>query len=110
LIVCSKRIEKKKTVEISLNRPAEGIYPSQETAKSWLDRSYGDVDIETNDMIYEEKLLLMPETVFNLSKNLDRLNPILDNFAKQILLHLQVMSEIRDGIRVLNKRLKELKE
>jgi len=104
----NQKVEKRKTVEILLNRNAKAIYPSQEQAKAWIDKSFGNVDIETNDMIYEEKLLLMPEMVFELSKNIDKLNPVLDNLAKQINLHLEVQSQQLEAIKELRKELSDL--
>jgi hypothetical protein len=104
----NQKVEKRKTVEILLNRNAKAIYPSQEQAKAWIDRSFGNVDIETNDMIYEEKLLLMPEMVFSLAENINKLNPVLDNLAKQINLHLEVQSQQLEAIKELRKELSDL--
>jgi len=104
----NEKVEKRKTVEVSLGRNAFSIYPSQEPARAWIDRSLGNVDIETNDMIYEEKLLLMPEVVFDLAKNIDKLNPLLDNLAKQINLHLEVQYQQLETMKQLRKSLDEL--
>lgn len=81
--------------EMNFNRDAKSIFPTQMTAKAWIDRSKGNVDIETNDMIYEEKLLAMPETVHELySKTL----PILNAYGHQISLHLKAIKQIQENL------------
>jgi len=110
----NKRVERKKTVEVSLNRKAKAIYPANFVAKAWIDRSLGNVEIETNDMVYEEKLLLMPEIVHALDK---KLAPVLENLTKQINLHLEIqtqhikaISELRQNINELVKVIKKMEE
>lgn|GEM_PF-5875168 len=56
-------IPKTRTVEVKLGRKARSIYPFDEEGRVWIDRSGGNVEVETNDLLYEEKLLLIPERV-----------------------------------------------
>ncbi len=99
------RISKRRTVEISLGRKAKAIFPAQFIAKAWIDRSLGNVEIETNDMIYEEKLLLMPELVYEFSK---KFLPAIELLAQQINLHLEVQHQQLEAIKELRKEISSL--
>lgn len=108
------KVSKRKTVEVNLKRKAKSILPTNLQAKAWIDRSLGNVDIETNDMLYEEKLLLMPEMIYSLAKTF---LPAIEQLAYQINLHLEVQNqqllaikELRKEISKISKILKELKK
>jgi hypothetical protein len=59
-----KQVPNNSVVELGLNRKSKTITGTSETpAKAWIDKSKGKLEIETNDLLYEEKLLKMPETV-----------------------------------------------
>lgn len=86
--------------QVGLGREAEGVFNRLgREAKAWLDRSYGFLEIETNDLEYTRRLLLMPEIVYSLDK---KLAPALEQLSRQIQLHLGVMREIRRLIGRLN--------
>jgi len=88
-----------KKARVELDRDARGLFNKlDQKAKAWIDRSYGDLEIETNDLEYARRLLLMPEIIYNLDK---KLAPILEELSNQIRLHLEVMQDIRDYIREL---------
>jgi len=101
----NETVPKKKTVEVRFKRKARSIFPSVSESRAWIDRSFGNVDIETNDMIYEEKLLLMPEIIYALDK---KLAPTLEKLSEQINLHLSVLRKISKAIEKLNERLDKL--
>lgn len=104
------RIPKNKTVEVGLDRKARAIFPANFMAKAWLDRSMGDVDIETNDMIYQEKLLLMPENIHSMRQDLENLGPTLQALTQQINLHLQVQEDTRKVLAEMSKTLKVMRK
>ena len=93
----------KSAVKVDLKRKAKVIFPASFDAKAWLDRSHGDVEVETNDSIYEEKLLMMPEKVHQLhgefaplmAQNIE----VMAAFSEQISLHLGVMTEIKSAMK-----------
>jgi len=87
-----------------LDRKAEGfISKRNDQAKAWLDKSEKVCEIETNDIEYERKLLLMPELTFNISKMVPKQMDILDKFTSQLQLHLNAINDIRIGIQEFNK-------
>ena len=102
------KIDPRKTVEISLGRKAQSIFPANFQAKAWIDRSLGSVDIETNDLLYEEKLLMMPETVHEIRSLMVQNIAVVNEFAKQIALHLEVMQNISHSLSQLNLMLSDL--
>ena len=100
----NKRVGKRMTVEVKLGRRAESVYPSREDAKAWIDRSLGNVDIETNDMLYEEKLLMMPEYMHQVASTFI---PAVEELGKQIRLHLEVLQGIKQAIEELRAIFKQ---
>ncbi len=106
---------KSRTVEIRLGRKAKAIYPSKIAAKAWIDRSLGNVDIETNDMLYEEKLLMMPEILYDLNQRwghleglMERQIYVMSEFSEQIKLHLNVLQKMSDALDKINEKLDQL--
>lgn len=57
------KVDKRKTVTLGLNRRAKSVVDTDLKGKAWLDHSRGMPEIETNDFLYEERLLSMPEKV-----------------------------------------------
>lgn len=94
----NRRVGRRTTVEVRLGRRARSVYPSREDAKAWIDRSLGNVDIETNDMLYEEKLLMMPEYMHEIAS---RFIPAVEEYARQIRLHLEVLQGIKQAVEEL---------
>lgn len=97
-----KNVDKQMTLEISLNRNAQSIMKTNMLAKAWIDRSEGPLEIETNDLLYEEKLLMMPELTYDLYHRVVPLMntqiTIMNEFSKQIALHLEAVKGIKEGI------------
>lgn len=100
----------KQTTRIGLNRKAQGFLPTNIDAAAWLDYSQGKdrPDWETNDFLYQERLLLMPETVHQMGK---AFMPAIEQLTQQINLHLEVQREtlktlksIRRGVNGKAKR------
>jgi len=97
-----ENVDKQMTVEISLGRNAQSIMKANMPAKAWIDRSEGPLEIETNDLLYEEKLLMMPELTYDLYHRVVPLMntqiAIMNEFSKQIALHLEAVRGIKEGI------------
>lgn len=97
------KVKEKVQVTIGLGRKAKVIFPSETDAKAWIDKSHGHVDIETNDLLYEEKLLLMPESIDRLANQQIKMNlqtdQRLNDFSKNIASHTEAIKimNIRNG-------------
>ena len=99
-----------KVVEF-LGRSAKGFVSKQKhEAKAWLDKSLGMLELETNDIEYERKLLLMPEHIFNIAKTQPLLMENLYRFSEQLNLHLEVLEKIGAGIDRFTKLMEKLEE
>jgi len=97
------KVDHKATFKVMLNRKSKSIYNTNIDASAWIDRSYGDVEIETNDLLYEEKLLLMPERVDRLY---NEFLPAIERLTAQINLHLEVQREMLRTLKMIQKNLK----
>lgn len=97
------KLDDKLTNNILLGRKAKSIFPTSINASAWLDRSKGSVEIETNDLIYEEKLLLMPETIHELSRWTENI----ELYDKNIVLHLKVLNKMDKTLDLIRKNLKK---
>jgi len=99
---------KKGKYSVDLARKAEGILNYLDNnAKAWLDRSMGPLEIETNDLEYTRRLLLMPEIIYNLDK---KLAPILEELSNQIRLHLEVEERTLSTLEKLSRYIEELRD
>lgn len=94
-------VDKKLTLDIGLGRLAKGIYDCREEAKVWLDRSFNNVEIETNDLLYEENLLLMPERISELNKKMEFIINTQYEFSKNLKKHLKVLEKMNDTLDVI---------
>lgn len=89
-------------VECDLGRKADSFAGlTNLDAKAWCDRSRsllanGDVEIESNDLDYQRKVILMPEGVFNLLSILPPLTVGLREFTNQLSLHLAAVQKLGD--------------
>jgi DNA-binding transcriptional ArsR family regulator len=113
----NESIDKKKTVEMKLGRDAKNILPTDFQASAWLDKSKGNVDVETNDMIYEEKLLMMPETMFEMERKQDFIMRNFETFSRNQQSHIAAIKgieqgsiEIAESQRELTKAVRELRK
>jgi len=92
-------------IEVDLGRKAESIHGEmKQEAKAWIDKSQGQAEIETNDLLYEEKLLLMPEKVFEIDEKLKELaekygvtQDMIKSIAKDILQYTRQLAEFANA-------------
>lgn len=112
----NEKVDKKSTVEVGLGRKAESVFKTKMSAKAWLDwsksRDKSILDIESNDLTYNEKLILVPEKVHAIAENQGFVIDMAQNlkaYNENIKLHMKVMHDIRKGIRDLTKTVGGLK-
>ena len=105
------------TLEIDLGREQEKLIDKDipKEAKAWTDNSPFR-GVETNDVGYARKYLMMPEIIENLSINFNKLFEGLKDYNENLKLHLDVQKsqlktniEIRDAIKELRDIVKEKK-
>lgn len=103
------KVKEKMQVTIDLGRKSKVIFPTEIPASAWMDRSMGHVEIETNDLVYEENLITMPERVSNIEANQARQIEIEGKFAEQIELHLEVedrtLEKLNNDIEIQKKNI-----
>jgi len=90
------KINSSKTTTLELQRKAKAYFKTNMKARSWLDHSKGTPEIETNDFLYEEKLIAMPERVEAMEKTIV---PVIHELARQIALHMEVLKEMKDTLK-----------
>ncbi len=83
-------VKKSKTVLLHRRARAMSGQLMKAEAKAYIDFSEG-AEIETNDVDFETKLLMMPEVVMAQV-------PIMRNFSRNLELHLTAIQELRDAI------------
>lgn len=93
------KIDKKITTEIDLGRVATSIFPADFDAKAWIDFSKKKdkstiMDLETNDLTYQEKILRMPETISNLDRDNELMQKFLVSMSKTNELNSIALMEI----------------
>lgn len=81
--------DKSQKTLVELGRMATSIVETELTAKKWLDHSKGTPEIETNDLIAEEKELLQAENVYEIKKKMD----LLEGFTSKISITQMKMHE-----------------
>ncbi len=101
------QVDDKLTASLSLNRQLKSIFPAKGQAEAWIDRSEGELEIETNDLEYEEKLLRMPE---NMDKLHREMVPVLAQFTHQLKLHLAVEREQLKTQKKMQETLEQIQE
>lgn len=117
----NEMVESKSTVEVDLNRKAGAVFKTKMKAKAWLDWSKSKdksiLDIESNDLTYNEKLVLVPEKVHRIEVIQQNVQVLYDNMAENlkvynqnILLHISVMKDIKKGVKDLAKATRRLKK
>lgn len=110
------KLPKSSVVSVDLERKAQFIFPGDLGAKAWFDRSKGGgrPELETNDLLYAEKLLLMPETVDRLFRELapavDTNSVQVAEFARQLALHLAAIEGIKAGVEAEGRAVCELRD
>lgn len=101
------KIEERKTTTLDLNRRAKSYFKTNLKAKAWLDHSRGIPEIETNDFLYQEKLLAMPEKIDILE---EKLFPLMHEFTRQIALHMETQQETKETMKDMRNFLQEIRE
>jgi predicted transcriptional regulator len=102
--ITSKQI---KVTEI-MNRKADGFFNQLEKpAKAWIDKSLDKLEIETNDIEYERKLLLMPENLDRLAAYQPEISQNLILFSNQLKLHLEVLTDMKETMKQIRDSLKK---
>jgi len=75
----------KSAVEVGLGRKAQAVYKTDMKAKVWLDWSKSKdksiLDIESNDLTYNEKLILVPEKVHDIQVKQDLVGGLFSELA-----------------------------
>ena len=105
-----KIIGKRLYTEVNLGRTAKSVYPTDLKAKAWVDRSLGTLELETNDMMYLENFILMPERVTRFEKLGEFIIEQQYQFSKNLEKHMEVLNSIGEAIKELSKTIKELKK
>ncbi len=100
------KVKERAMVKVNLKRKSRVIFPTDMDAKAWLDRSQGNVEIETNDTLYEEKMLLMPENVDRIGQYLVDQNKIMNTFSKNIAKHNIAIIKIGEGMQDFSDNIK----
>ena len=101
------KVDGKQTTEIALQRKARGFFKTKLQGKAWMDFSTGRgiPDIETNDMLYQERLLLMPETLHQLGAVMV---PMMERLTEQVNLHLEIQRETLKTMQMIQKAMKKM--
>ncbi len=100
-----KKIDKNKTTVMELARISKSVFPTEIKAKAWIDHSKGLPEIETNDFLYEEKLLMMPEYTEKIAQTFI---PTMEELTKQIHLHLQVQKDTQVLMKGIGQSISEI--
>lgn len=93
-------VDRKQTTELALKRKAKGFFKTNIPAKAWLERSKGITEIETNDFLYQERLLTMPETIDRLGRDMV---PMMQALTKEVNIHLELQRETLKYMKKLNR-------
>lgn len=84
--------------EIDLGRLVKSIYPTKLRAKVWYDFSLGELELETDDLLYVENFFLMPERVARFEKLAEFIIIQQSVFAKNLEMHQKAIEEIAKGV------------
>jgi DNA-binding MarR family transcriptional regulator len=103
-----QKVGHKATAEVDFDREAKSIYPTELKAKAWIDYSFGDMEIETNDLVYLENFILMPERVRRFEEMANFIIQQQYEFAKNLQKHIEVLDKIGKGIEALNEGINKL--
>jgi len=100
------RIPKHTQITLGLGRSqASFLGKTRKEATAWLEKSKGIAEVETDDLTYQEKLVLMPEKIHDMKKELGslessipKLNEVNDNLARNMDTHVSIMKKIDKGL------------
>lgn len=94
-------LDPRATFSKDLGRQAHFIAPSPQPARAWIDRSLGPLEVETNDLEYEEKYLMVPENVEAILHGQARFHQDLDLYSQNIEKHLAVLDEMSSTLKAI---------
>ncbi len=118
------KVDPKTKVTMSLGRQAESILGPMRTredspiaAKAWIDRSHGVVEMETNDLRYAEKLIMMPERIDDLfdmqaenTRILGGSMKVLQDYTQQMSLHMSAIQGLKKATEDLTSGVAEMRQ
>lgn len=79
-----EQVPKSTVFKMGLNRQAETITGKMDAeATAWIDRSQTRLEIETNDLLYEEKLITMPLWVQSIENRTKRMETMINAIGMQ---------------------------
>ncbi|MDD3906485.1 MAG: helix-turn-helix domain-containing protein [Candidatus Omnitrophica bacterium] len=103
-----KQVSEGTVFKINLNRPAATITGEMQAgAAAWVDRSKGALEIETNDIIYEQALLEMPMRLIRVERGYSEYDKRLNLYDMNIKKHLAVLGEMSDALKEMRNYYKE---
>lgn len=106
----------KSTVKVPLNRNRKKILSNDpdKLAHAWGDGTPFKFNYETDDKLYAQKLLMMPELIHSLSENIyslsDSLVPTIKDLNVNLKTHILALQGIDSGVKEWNKSQKSTNE
>lgn len=90
---------KQQKVTEFLDRKSKGFFTEKNhEAKAWLDKSENILELETNDIEYERKLLLMPENIFKMNKRMIYMAKNMEQMTDAIIQLQDVSSKMVEAL------------
>lgn len=105
-----KQVSEGTVFKVNLNRPAATITGEMQAgAAAWVDRSKGALEIETNDLIYEQALLEMPLRLVRIERGYSEYDKRLNLYDMNIKKHLAVLGEMSAALKEMRNHYKEMR-
>ena len=101
------KLDRRVRVELDLGRKAKSLFPTNIDAKAWGDWSKGVPEFESNDVLWQEKFLAMPDEVFDLAKKMNVLHTALAEYGIHLRTHTSVMKKLDGTLGLINGSLDE---
>lgn len=99
-------IKKGEKFELNLNKTAEKVFEKDNIkAKAWIDGSPFSFSAETNDKEWKRAYLTMPFIIMGLSNSM----PAIQEYTKQIMLHMEVQKKQLETQELIQKAVNELR-
>jgi len=112
--IAKKTTSKQSRITVYLGREATSLFGEPiKNKEAWAlidwskSRETGMPEIETNDLLYEEKLLLMPEMIWALDR---KLTPAINWLAQNLRKHEEVLNRMNENQKKFNELLEKLLE
>lgn len=103
-----------KIMSIDLGRLAKSVHGkvSEQRATAWMDESRGIPEVESNDLGYQENVIMMPERIQKMEKEIKRLNAVEAKYHESIALydtqirkHLELIKSMDKTMKLISKAL-----